>query len=403
MQDLVEDLLHPLTVLQYAGSYFEVQPALLRRPLSSQAYFAPLLPLRELDSIAQGALESTTDWNLVQKTWVGDRWTTEGVVNREEEKTRNMTLDRLKRHVFQGSLTLVVNKVQRYSNSVKVATEAFSQALGHHVSANLYLSSMMSSQSRQGFAPHFDWMDSIIVQVTGCKRWRIYDNLWPSTLLPSPDTVFEITKNTSALEELPIAAEFELTAGSVVTIPRGWVHEAATNCSAETVAKLSSPEVSLHLTFGIEAAILTTMEILLHHLIALDGGGNNAAAHMLLHRAAIRHEAEAVVLRKALPRSLLVGTIAPALSKGDEELVRAAAASALRLASAREGEVEDSCPSPPLIPPHLEPFFSAADATICSTAAKGRGNALAAALAPARLSLERVQTALSMLWVSREI
>jgi hypothetical protein len=40
-----------------------VQPALLRRPQSSQAYFAPLLPLRELDSIAQGALDSTTDWN----------------------------------------------------------------------------------------------------------------------------------------------------------------------------------------------------------------------------------------------------------------------------------------------------------------------------------------------------
>ena len=317
-----------------------------------------------------------------------------------------MTLDRLKRHVFQGGLTLVVNKVQRYSNSVKVATEALSQTLGHHVNANLYLTSMMSSQSNQGFAPHFDWMDSIIVQVTGCKRWRIYDNLWPSTLLPSPDTVFEVTKNTTALEKLPITAEFELTAGSVVTIPRGWVHEAATNCSAETMAKLSSPEMSLHLTFGIEAAILTTMEMLLHHLIALDEGENDAAAHMSLHRVATRHDAEAAALRKALPRSLLVGTTAPALSSSDCELVRTAAASALRLASEREREVEDSCSSPPTIPPHLKPFFSAADATFCATAAGEGGeggNSLAAALSPSRLSLERLQTALAMLWASRAI
>ena len=143
-------------------------------------------------------------------------------------------------------------------------------------------------------------MDGIILQITGCKHWRVYDT--PLAVRPLPDTVFKVT--TRNLQPMTIAETdsdqqsgadeyvknekrwktkdhiasrsqtlkpkvYEMAPGSLLYIPRGFAHEAATNCSGSSHLPddLEESAPSLHVTFGLETATDTTVEIFIHHYI----------------------------------------------------------------------------------------------------------------------------------------
>ena len=143
-------------------------------------------------------------------------------------------------------------------------------------------------------------MDGIILQITGCKHWRVYDT--PLAVRPLPDTVFKVT--TRNLQPMTIAETdsdqqsggdeyvknekswktkdhiasrsqtlepkvYEMAPGSLLYIPRGFAHEAATNCSGSyhLPDNLEESAPSLHVTFGLETATDTTVEIFIHHYI----------------------------------------------------------------------------------------------------------------------------------------
>jgi hypothetical protein len=149
----------------------------------------------------------------------------------------------------------------------------------------------------QAFDSHFDWMDGIIVQVMGCKKWKIYTS--PTAIRPLPDTVFKLNNTHDQNSEsqgkgsnFDYAFEtFDLRSGSLLYIPRGFSHEAATNCSyidgindknkrfnEENVeddkstlksgtGDITANVASLHITFGLEVATDSTVEVFLHHYI----------------------------------------------------------------------------------------------------------------------------------------
>ena len=50
------------------------------------------------------------------------------------------------------------------------ALEAYTRIL---CNANLYL----TPAGAQGFDAHYDWMDGLVVQLDGAKRWRLYPPL----------------------------------------------------------------------------------------------------------------------------------------------------------------------------------------------------------------------------------
>ena len=157
-------------------------------------------------------------------------------------------------------------------------------------------------------------MDGIILQITGCKHWKVYDT--PLAVRPLPDTVFKITtrnlqpiaiketdsneqggrghydedkddeyvtneerkntKNHIAPRSRTLKPKvYEMAPGSLLYIPRGFAHEAATNCSSSSHLRDSSESLddseefapSLHVTFGLETATDTTVEIFIHHYI----------------------------------------------------------------------------------------------------------------------------------------
>ena len=94
-------------------------------------------------------------------------------------------------------------------------------------------------------------MDVLILQLEGCKHWKVYNP--PVVLFP---TKGQVSKPNVSSPSLHILQEFDLTAGSIAYIPRGFVHEAATNCTRSAKRngfedkEVPIQELSMHLTIG---------------------------------------------------------------------------------------------------------------------------------------------------------
>ena len=103
------------------------------------------------------------------------------------------------------------------------------QALGLQCGANSYL----TPRGTQGFSPHYDDVDVFILQTEGRKRWRLYEPLDPSHLLPHTSS-----PNFSQSQLGRCVLDVWLHAGDFLYAPRGTVHQ----CVA------SEEEDSLHVT-----------------------------------------------------------------------------------------------------------------------------------------------------------
>ncbi|MDH3205682.1 MAG: cupin domain-containing protein [Gemmatimonadota bacterium] len=110
--------------------------------------------------------------------------------------------------------------------SAGLARQAFART-----QTNIYL----TPPDSQGFKPHWDTHDVLVLQVEGSKRWRIYGG-GPET--PLKDQKFDPEQH----EPGAVEAEFTLEAGEVLYIPRGIMHAAVT-----------TDTVSLHITLGVIA------------------------------------------------------------------------------------------------------------------------------------------------------
>jgi len=103
----------------------------------------------------------------------------------------------------------------------------------HPVQCNIYL----TPPGAQGFRPHYDAHDVLILQVQGEKLWRV----WPTPVSPfaNPLTRWD------ARDERPLPAETPVTQtirpGDALYVPRGMLHE----------APAQGGESSLHLTVGL--------------------------------------------------------------------------------------------------------------------------------------------------------
>ena len=107
--------------------------------------------------------------------------------------------------------------------------------LGHAVQINAYLSPV----GARGLELHFDYHDVFVLQLDGCKRWRVWEPL-DRTRHPVRSGTRVSMPTFDELREP--ALDLSLTAGDCLYLPRGFAH------AAETVESASS-----HLTIGILA------------------------------------------------------------------------------------------------------------------------------------------------------
>jgi hypothetical protein len=137
--------------------------------------------------------------------------------------------------------TLVLDAIDELHAPIGDLAAGIERVLRTGVQVNAYA----SWTATEGFGTHWDDHDTLIVQIEGAKRWRIYG---PTRLHP---TYRDLTAPTPPQGD-PLD-EFVLHPGDLLYVPRGHWHAV---CASEGVA-------SLHLTCGLQT---TTGADLIGHL-----------------------------------------------------------------------------------------------------------------------------------------
>ncbi|MEU3562307.1 JmjC domain-containing protein [Kitasatospora sp. NPDC006786] len=135
--------------------------------------------------------------------------------------------------------TLVLNGLHRSYPPIMQFCKELSSLLGHPVTGNFYLT---PGGKAQGFGWHWDCHHVFIAQAEGAKLWRLFRPTFVNPLEHHNWSKIGFgPEDKDRFENSDPDYEFELTAGQVLFIPRGWVH-----------AGRSTEEHSLHITFGVQ-------------------------------------------------------------------------------------------------------------------------------------------------------
>lgn len=181
--------------------------------------------------------------------------------------------------VYDEGHTIIVNGLQRFCAPVAALCRHVQARLSHAVVANSYLSPAGSTALK----PHYDTHDVFVLQVEGSKHWRLYGTPVESPLLGS----FQPVLSREGLG--PPSREVRLSAGDLMYVPRGLVHDAETTESS-----------SLHVTIGVYPA--QWLDLAVHALGAL--AARNARFRRALPVGWLDGTAARTEIRAAFPRIL---------------------------------------------------------------------------------------------------
>ncbi len=213
-------LIHPVPAAEFERDYYEQRLLHVRRGASP--YYAELLSAADLDVVLGTHAASHRDIKLVRDE--GD------VAPREyaNDAGRVQPLE-VARHFDEGA-TVIFNQLHTRVPTLARLCAALGRRFSSRVQTNVYL----TPPDAQGFDPHWDTHDVFVLQISGTKRWSIYDT---KVRLPLRGQRFE--RGTPPGD---VSDEFELGPGSAVYLPRGLMHSAR-----------STDQASLHVTLGLTA------------------------------------------------------------------------------------------------------------------------------------------------------
>jgi hypothetical protein len=218
---------------------------------------------------------------------------------------------------FAAGATLVLQGLHLHRLQTAVYCRLLEAFLGHPAQLNAYYTPRRS----QGLPVHHDTHDVFVLQVSGRKRWLVYEPVWE---LPLKHQRYEAAMGAPGETVMDVVLE----AGDTLYLPRGWMHEA-----------LTSDEDSLHLTVGVvvapwtealkSAVVRTESEPSFRRGIPADGAG----AEALVERLAAELEPERVA---AARRRSLIDSRRPILPGQLEQLRRLDEVTAESLVERRE-------------------------------------------------------------------
>jgi bifunctional lysine-specific demethylase and histidyl-hydroxylase NO66 len=137
-------------------------------------------------------------------------------------------------HDFADGYTIVLESIHRYVRAIASLLHAIEVELNFATQVNAYFTPPES----QGFVPHYDEHDVLIMQIRGSKIWHLYDGI---DVAPRAALRHEPV----AADALPSPTDVLLEVGDVLYLPGGRVHAAE-----------ATSEVSVHLTVGVQAPTL---------------------------------------------------------------------------------------------------------------------------------------------------
>lgn len=180
--------------------------------------------------------------------------------------------------------TVVGYRIESQFRALGQLSRTLARALGARVDIGFYL----TPAGTQGLAPHWDFMDVIVLQIAGTKRWRLFGEGAELPVKPRK-TVYK-----QPLGEEEPTDDLVLSPGDFLYLPRGTVHEV-----------IAQQEQSLHLTIGIHRPqwhqLLSDMlfemaqaDPELRRSVSLDPAGQAEHARALLERCARNLDAGAL-------------------------------------------------------------------------------------------------------------
>lgn len=131
---------------------------------------------------------------------------------------------------FQRGATIILNQLQLADARLARFCRSLEDLLSCRVQTNVYL----TPPGSQGFGTHYDDHDVFIVQVSGAKKWRLYER-------PVDNPYSGEGFKAGAHDPGKLEQEFLLQAGDCLYIPRGLMHDASSH----------GDEPSLHITTGL--------------------------------------------------------------------------------------------------------------------------------------------------------
>jgi lysine-specific demethylase/histidyl-hydroxylase NO66 len=115
---------------------------------------------------------------------------------------------------------------QQFSSKVWRLCNLLDDFFGLQVGTNSYL----TPAKTQGFAPHYDDVDILVMQTEGAKRWRLYANKAQNELLPQFSS-----RNFEQNELGELILDTWLEAGDFLYAPRGTIHQCTASDSADSM------------------------------------------------------------------------------------------------------------------------------------------------------------------------
>ena len=213
-------LIDPLPTAEFERDYYEQRLFHIRRQASP--YYAELLSVADLDIVLGTHAAGHRDVKLVR----GDGDVPLGEYTNSAGRVQPLDVAR---H-FDDGATVIFNHLHTRVPTLAQLCVALGRCFSSRIQTNVYL----TPPDAQGFAPHWDTHDVFVLQISGTKRWSIYDT---KVRLPLRGQRFE--RGTPPGD---VSHEFELGPGSAVYLPRGLMHSAR-----------STNQSSLHVTLGLTA------------------------------------------------------------------------------------------------------------------------------------------------------
>lgn len=218
----VNELFSPLSWAEFVEGYFEKKYLRIQR--NNPSFYDKLLTLTQVDEVLFSQKVNHPSFRVV------DSKTNTYPDPRTYTQNGTSTIDPLEftRYYSKGG-TLAMAGMHHHVHSLRQFCNTLQDQLGHPTQTNLYL----TPAGAQGFSPHYDSHDVVVLQVFGKKTWKIYES---DTVLPDKAMAFEKEGFTPGA----VRDEFVLEQGDLLYIPRGIVHDAYT-----------TDEPSLHITLGV--------------------------------------------------------------------------------------------------------------------------------------------------------
>jgi hypothetical protein len=215
-------LLRPLTAGDFERRYYQQRFCVIHR--DAPGYYRDLLSVGDLDRVLGTHGIRHPDLQIVRF---------EEEIPASEYTSGEEVVDPLRAaKLFADGATLVFSHLHTRVPPLARFCAALSQVLSSKMQANIYF----TPPDAQGFKPHWDTHDVFVLQISGSKRWMIYETRFR---LPLRGQKFDPKKDPPP--SAPIE-EFELRAGDLLYIPRGVMHAAR-----------ATAEPSLHVTAGLMA------------------------------------------------------------------------------------------------------------------------------------------------------